>query len=183
MPLTILSKGWRIQLFQREQRQRAPAGTRLLLLAFRFDPGDGRASQFYLDPIGADPDSKLNHVAVEADDGAIDAAVGHDLIAGLQGRQHRLRLLLSPLRGKNEQHIEDHHDDDQGQKLHDLSAGGLQQDGADRETHFSSSLFSQAASSARTRREQSLAARGSTEKTNPAGHTAGRSDGTLVEST
>ena len=46
---------------------------------------------------------------------------GNDFIAILQGAKHLLGFLLAALRGKNQQHIKDDHDDEQRREGHQAS--------------------------------------------------------------
>src|SRR5713101_6788579 len=93
----------------------------LLLLAFRLEAGHGGARHFYFHLVG---DPELNRVAFEADNRAVNPATGHDLVPILESPEHLRRFLLAPLGGKNHQHIEDYHDDQQRQERHD-PAGAL----------------------------------------------------------
>ena len=66
-----------------------------------------RDADFYL--VG---DLENHRVAVNAIDGAVDAAIRDDLVAGFQRGDHRLHLFALPLLRQNEHHVENghHHD-------------------------------------------------------------------------
>src|SRR5207244_6704472 len=72
------------------------SGEPLTLLRFRLDLGDGRPGylDFYL--VG---NAKLDRVALDADNGAVDAAAGDYLVGRFRRPQHLGRLLLASLRG------------------------------------------------------------------------------------
>src|SRR5216683_1502055 len=87
----------------------------LLLLAFRLESGHRGAQYFHFYLIG---DTKLNRVALNAHDCTEQPAAGDDFIPVFERAQHFLSLLLTPLRGKDQQHVKDHHDDEKRREGH-----------------------------------------------------------------
>src|ERR1700674_1524352 len=89
-----------------------------LLLTIWLQAGYRGTQDLYLHLIG---DAKLYRIALEPHNRAEQSPAGDNFIAIFQGVNHFLSLLLAALRGEDQQHIENAHDDDQGQEGHQAS--------------------------------------------------------------
>src|ERR1700676_5076050 len=88
----------------------AVALPKLCFLAFHLDPGYRRARHFSLHLVG---DTQLYGIAVQRHDRSVEPSARDHLVSGFEGAQHGLGFLLPPLRRKNQQYVENHHDDRQ----------------------------------------------------------------------
>ena len=87
----------------------------LLLLVFRLERGHSGTQYFHFHLVG---NTKLNGITLDAHDRAEEPPARDDLVPILEGAQHFLGFLLAPLRGKNQQYVKNHHDDQKRSEGH-----------------------------------------------------------------
>jgi hypothetical protein len=87
----------------------------LLLLVFRLERSHSGTQYFHFHLVG---NTKLNGIAFYANNRAEEAAACDNLVPILERAQHFLGFLLAPLRGKNQQHVKNHHDDQKRSEGH-----------------------------------------------------------------
>ncbi len=87
----------------------------LLLLVFRLESSHCGTQYFYFYLVG---NAKLNGITFEAYNCAEQPAARDHFVPVFKGGQHFLGFLLAPLRGKDQQHVKDYHDDQQRRESH-----------------------------------------------------------------